>query len=197
MILDEAAASRFGERARHRPGPASPGDVTEGCLPEGDTLRARTVTNCPHGTLARVDDEHRDRARSLWLDGVLGQFAPRPCLEGDRDVDVAIVGEGFTGLWTAYALTLREPGLRIAVVEAETAGYGASGRNGGFISAGIAGEARVYSRRQGPGGVARAERAMIAGVDWIGDVVDQESIDCGWVKVARTGWPRASLSSSG
>jgi glycine/D-amino acid oxidase-like deaminating enzyme len=130
----------------------------------------------------RVDDGHRYRERSLWLDGALAQFVPRPPLDGDRDVDVAIVGAGFTGLWTAYALTLRDPGLRIAIVEAETAGYGASGRNGGFVSAGIAGEARVYRRRHGLEGVVRAERAMIDGVDWIGRVVADESIECGWVK---------------
>ena len=108
-----------------------------------------------------VNDGRRYRERSLWLDGALARFAPRPPLDGDRDVDVAIVGAGFTGLWTAYALTLRDPRLRIAIVEAETAGYGASGRNGGFVSAGIAGEARVYSRGRGPEAVGRAERAMI------------------------------------
>jgi len=129
-----------------------------------------------------MDVEQRYRKRSLWLDGALAQFSPRPPLEGDRDVDVAIVGAGFTGLWTAYALTLRDPSLRIAIVEAETAGYGASGRNGGFVSAGIAGEAHVYSRRQGAEGVVRAERAAIEGIDWIGAVVGSESIDCGWVK---------------
>ena len=129
-----------------------------------------------------MDDQQRYRQRSLWLDGALAQFSPRPPLEGDREVDVAIVGAGFTGLWTAYALALRDPRLRIAIVEAETAGYGASGRNGGFVSAGIAGEARVYGRRQDPSGIVRAERAMIDGVDWIGDAVAGESIDCGWVK---------------
>ena len=129
-----------------------------------------------------MDDQQRYRARSLWLDGALAQFSPRPQLEGDREVDVAIVGAGFTGLWTAYALTLRDPGLRIAVVEAEIAGYGASGRNAGFVSAGIAGEAHVYRRRQGTAGVTRAERAAIDGIDWIGDVVGRESINCGWVK---------------
>ena len=69
-----------------------------------------------------MDDQERYRQRSLWLDGALAQFTPRPPLDGDRDVDVAIVGAGFTGLWTAYALTQRDPTLRIAIVEAETAG---------------------------------------------------------------------------
>ena len=129
-----------------------------------------------------VDDQTRYRERSLWLDGALAEFVPRPRLDSDRDVDVAIVGAGYTGLWTAYALTLRDPRLRIAVVEAETVGYGASGRNGGFVSAGIAGEARVYRRTHPEAEIVRAERAMIDGVDWIGGVVDAEAIDCGWVK---------------
>jgi glycine/D-amino acid oxidase-like deaminating enzyme len=107
---------------------------------------------------------------------------PRPPLEGALDADVAIAGAGFTGLWTAYALTERDPGLRIAIVEAETVGYGASGRNGGFVSAGIAGEGRVYGRSSSPDAVARAERAMIDGIDWIGDVVAREKVECGWIK---------------
>jgi len=98
------------------------------------------------------------------------------------DVDVAIVGAGYTGLWTAYALTVRDPGIRVAIVEAETVGYGASGRNGGFVSAGIAGEARVYERSHGDDGIVRAERAMIDGLDVIGEVVASEAIDCGWIK---------------
>jgi glycine/D-amino acid oxidase-like deaminating enzyme len=129
-----------------------------------------------------VDDQQRYRQRSLWLDGALERFTPRARLEGDHEADVAIVGAGYTGLWTAYALTLHDPTLRIAIVEAETVGYGASGRNGGFVSAGIAGEARVYRRRAGMDEVIRAERAMIAGIDWIGATLEREGIDCGWVK---------------
>jgi len=129
-----------------------------------------------------VDDKARYRQRSLWLDGALAEFTPRPQLTGNVDVDVAIVGAGYTGLWTAYALTVRDPGIRVAIVEAETVGYGASGRNGGFVSAGIAGEARVYERSGGREGIIRAERAMIDGIDWIGEVVTGETIECGWIK---------------
>ncbi len=124
----------------------------------------------------------RYRQRSLWLDGALAGATLRSRLEGDLEADVAIVGGGFTGLWTAYALLQRDPSLRVVVVEAETVGYGASGRNGGFVSAGISGEARVYEQVGGKDGVARAERAMIDGIDWIGTVVAEEAIDCGWVK---------------
>ena len=59
---------------------------------------------------------------------------PRPPLPGDREADVCIVGAGYTGLWTAYYLRQQDPGLRIAVLEARFAGFGASGRNGGWLS---------------------------------------------------------------
>src|SRR5687768_14654881 len=54
-------------------------------------------------------------------------------LQGDQVVDVAIVGGGYTGLWTALALREREPALSIAVLEKEIVGWGPSGRNGGFL----------------------------------------------------------------
>ena len=57
------------------------------------------------------------RSRSLWLDGVPEPLEPRPSLPGDLDVDVAIIGAGYTGLWTAYYLTAADPALRVAVVE--------------------------------------------------------------------------------
>jgi glycine/D-amino acid oxidase-like deaminating enzyme len=126
--------------------------------------------------------EQRYRARSLWLDGLPESLAPRPSLEGDADCDVAIVGAGFIGLWTAHALAVADPSLRVRVVEAEIAGFGAAGRNAGFVSAGIAGEARIYEARGGADGVRRAERAMVDGIDEIGRVVAAEGIDCGWVK---------------
>jgi glycine/D-amino acid oxidase-like deaminating enzyme len=126
--------------------------------------------------------ERRTRARSLWLDVLPESLVPRPRLEGAVECDVAIVGAGFVGLWTAYRLARADPTLRIRVLEAEVAGFGAAGRNAGFASAGIAGEARVYERRVGADGVRRAERAMIDAIDAIGAVVAREAIDCGWVK---------------
>ena len=75
------------------------------------------------------------RALSLWFDQLDGAITPRPALSGNLDVDVAIVGGGFTGLWSAYYLHAVDPALRIAVLESEIAGFGASGRNGGWCSA--------------------------------------------------------------
>ncbi|MFM6982183.1 MAG: FAD-dependent oxidoreductase, partial [Microbacteriaceae bacterium] len=72
---------------------------------------------------------------SLWNDTVPESVTPRPALDGDTVVDVAIIGAGLTGIWTSYYLQKRDPGLRIALLEKHTAGFGASGRNGGWASA--------------------------------------------------------------
>jgi glycine/D-amino acid oxidase-like deaminating enzyme len=125
--------------------------------------------------------EARYRARSLWLDGLAEPLAPRPALSGDRDCDVAIVGAGFTGLWAAYSLASLQPDLRIVVVDREIAGFGPSGRNGGWASAGLAGSAQRYARLRGEDSVRRGERAMADGVGEIGRVVAAEGIDCGWL----------------
>src|SRR5207237_1359489 len=66
-----------------------------------------------------------------WLDEA-GEVEDAPPLEGDLDADVAVVGGGYTGLWTALAVREREPSARVVVLEAETCGAGPSGRNGGF-----------------------------------------------------------------
>ena len=77
------------------------------------------------------------RLPSWWLEEALaaeGQPEPAPALEGDAEADVAIVGGGYTGLWTALALRERLPDARVVVLEAEICGAGPSGRNGGFLN---------------------------------------------------------------
>src|SRR5262249_35113798 len=71
---------------------------------------------------------------SYWHDSLEGgdTLTPRAALPGDRQMDVAVVGAGFAGLWTAYYLLKADPSLRVVVIEAQTAGFGASGRNGGW-----------------------------------------------------------------
>jgi glycine/D-amino acid oxidase-like deaminating enzyme len=122
------------------------------------------------------------RGCSLWLDTLSKPIVPRAHLRRDVAADVVIVGAGFIGLWTAYCLARTEPPLRIVVLEAEIAGYGAAGRNAGFVSAGVPGQAHVYLARGGWEGVRRAERAMIEGIDYVGEVVAREGIECGWTK---------------
>ena len=92
------------------------------------------------------------------------------------------MGAGFTGLWSAYYLKRAQPDLRVVVLEAEIAGYGASGRNGGWASGGIGGSPSVYERRGGHDGVVRATRETFRTVDEIGEVAARERIDCGYVK---------------
>ena len=76
------------------------------------------------------------RLPSWWLEDALareGNPSPSAALTGDTTADVAIVGGGYTGLWTALALRERQPDLRITLLEAEICGHGPSGRNGGFV----------------------------------------------------------------
>jgi glycine/D-amino acid oxidase-like deaminating enzyme len=75
-----------------------------------------------------------DLSPSFWLSTLDSPVTARPTLPGDREADIAIVGAGYTGLWTAYYLASGDPSVRIAVLEAEYAGFGASGRNGGWCS---------------------------------------------------------------
>src|SRR4030095_7167099 len=71
---------------------------------------------------------------SYWHDSLEpgDTLTPRAALPGDRQVDIAVVGAGFGGLWTTYYLLKANPSLRIVVIDAQTAGFGASGRHGGW-----------------------------------------------------------------
>ncbi len=126
--------------------------------------------------------EDRYRARSLWLDSVPGTLMPRPALPGDIDCDVAVVGAGFTGLWTAYYLKSLQPDLRVVVLEREIAGYGPSGRNGGWVSSGVAGSAAAYGLAGDDSAMLRAREATEQAVDEVGRVVESAGIDCGYSK---------------
>lgn len=89
------------------------------------------------------------RSLSLWFDQLGEPLTPRPGLSGDTEVDVAIVGAGLTGLWTAFYLQAADPTLSIAVLEKEIAGFGASGRNGGWCSALFPVSAATIAREHG------------------------------------------------
>jgi glycine/D-amino acid oxidase-like deaminating enzyme len=123
------------------------------------------------------------RSRSLWLDRLEGDpLHPRPALPGPREVDVAIVGAGYTGLWTAYYLRRADPGIRVAVLEREVAGFGASGRNGGWCSAFMAMKRERLAREAGRGAVIALQREMFDTVDEVGRVAGREGIDCHYTK---------------
>jgi len=106
-------------------------------------------------------------ALSYWHDSV-GAAAPRAGLDGDADADVAIVGGGLTGLWTAWYLLERDPALRIVVLEKEVVGFGASGRNGGWCSALFPRSTASLERAHGREAALAMRRAMIATVDEVG-----------------------------
>jgi glycine/D-amino acid oxidase-like deaminating enzyme len=122
------------------------------------------------------------RATSLWLDTVPGSLEPRASYEGSSTVDVAIIGGGFTGLWTAYYLHRLDPSLSIAVLEAEIAGFGASGRNGGWASAQFAASHKKVAAVGGREGAVAQQLAMNDTVDEIGRVAAAEQIDCHYSK---------------
>jgi glycine/D-amino acid oxidase-like deaminating enzyme len=118
------------------------------------------------------------RKKSFWLDSVPGSLAARPAMPGDIEADVAIVGAGYTGLWTAYYLKQIEPSLDIVVLEAEVAGFGASGRNGGWCSAYLSRIDRWLDNPQKRDDAIRLQRLMFDTVSEVGRVAQRESIDC-------------------
>src|SRR5579862_8332332 len=112
-----------------------------------------------------------------------GRPTQRPALPGGTEADVCIVGAGYTGLWTAYYLKRADPGLRIVVLEATFAGFGASGRNGGWVTAELPGSRARYARRpDGTNGVRELERRLRDTVDEVARVCATEGIDAGLVK---------------
>ena len=119
---------------------------------------------------------------SLWHETAGDPLVPRGALAGDTHVDVAIVGAGYTGLWAAYYLSERKPSLRVAILEQEIAGFGASGRNGGWCSGIFPASWRRIARDGGVDVVVRTQQVMNAAVDEVERVVGSERIDCDFVK---------------
>jgi len=113
---------------------------------------------------------------SFWWNQ-LGPPPRRSPLSGDVDADVCIVGAGLTGLWTAYYLLRAQPDLRVVLVEREFAGFGASGRNGGWLSAELSGPPERYAAASGRQAVLGLVRAMRHGVDEVIAVATAEGID--------------------
>ena len=126
----------------------------------------------------RIGDVSEDpsNAISYWL--AASPVGPAgPPLAGEQTADVVIVGAGFTGLWTAIALTDTDPGLRVVVLEAETVGFGASGRNGGFCSASLT-HGLANGIRHFPDELAVLEREGIANLAALVAFTEANGIDC-------------------
>jgi glycine/D-amino acid oxidase-like deaminating enzyme len=135
------------------------------------------------------------RSLSYWHDSLPPDdlLVPRPALPGDVDVDVAVVGAGFTGLWTAYYLLAADPTLRVVVLEREVAGFGASGRNGGWCSALFPASWEAVARASSRPEAVRLQRTMHATVDEVGRVAAAEGIDVHWVKGGTVSLARTAL----
>ncbi len=119
---------------------------------------------------------------SFWFQALGGRPAPRPALPGDRSADVCIVGAGLTGLWTAYYLKKADPALDIVVVEREFAGFGASGRNGGWASGLIAGSRDRFAELYGAEAVLAQQRLMHETIDEFVAVAAAEGIEADIIK---------------
>lgn len=129
------------------------------------------------GTMSGAGVAMRNGEVSWWWRDLGGAPAPRPALTADIDVDVAIVGAGYTGLWTAYHLKTLQPDLRVAILEARFAGFGASGRNGGWLTNTVTGGREGYARSHGRDAAVAQQAAMNRAVAAVQEVAVREGIE--------------------
>ncbi|HHW51081.1 MAG TPA: FAD-dependent oxidoreductase [Pseudoclavibacter sp.] len=113
---------------------------------------------------------------SFWWQQV-GIPAARPALDGPESADVCIVGAGYTGLWTAYYLKTLKPDWTVVVLERRFAGFGASGRNGGWLTNSVTGGRGQFVAQHGRAAAEAQQRAMNETVDEVIRVAAAEGID--------------------
>jgi len=123
---------------------------------------------------------HDPASVSYWLETSGDDLTPRPPLDGSVDADVAILGAGMTGLWTAFYLKRRDPSLRIVIVEREVAGFGASGRNGAWCAPDLNISMSRLARLHGEDAARRMQQATYDAVDEVGRVCAEAGIDGGF-----------------
>ena len=128
-----------------------------------------------------TSNSHLDRV-SFWFDSLDPTPEPESPSELPANVHIAIVGGGFTGLWTAYYLKCLQPDLDIAVFEAMTVGFGASGRNGGWCMGTAAGVPGLLADPLTRDSGIRTLQAMVTTVDEVARVCQAENIDCDYAK---------------
>ncbi|HYO42401.1 MAG TPA: FAD-dependent oxidoreductase, partial [Candidatus Limnocylindrales bacterium] len=119
---------------------------------------------------------------SFWLETAGDDLAPRPPIDGTTDADVAILGAGMTGLWTAYYLLRRDPSLRVLIIEREIAGFGASGRNGAWCAPDLNISMSRLARLHGEDAARRMQQATYDAVDEVGRACAEAGIDAGFHK---------------
>jgi glycine/D-amino acid oxidase-like deaminating enzyme len=128
---------------------------------------------------------------SFWLENSGDDLTPRSPLDGSISVDVAILGAGFTGLWAAYHLLKRDPSLKVVVVEAEIAGFGASGRNGGWCYSVFPFPPLKMQKLYGLDAARAVCQAMYETIDDIERVCAEEGIDAHFTRSGSTEIARA------
>jgi glycine/D-amino acid oxidase-like deaminating enzyme len=119
---------------------------------------------------------------SFWLETCGDDLTPRAPLDGSTHVDVAILGAGYSGLWTAYYLLRRDPSLKIAIVEKEIAGFGASGRNGSWCTCHFPTSLGAIAQHHGADAARALYRAMAGSVDEVAHVAVAEGLDIHYAK---------------
>ncbi len=152
------------------------------------------------GTKALDEAVAAAKPASFWLDD---PAAPKPelPLTGSRRADLAVVGAGFTGLWTALLAKEADPGLDVVVLEGERAGWAATGRNGGFCEASLThGEAN--GRARFPDSFEHLEKLGVENLEAIEQFVKEHRVDCGWERtgqltVATRPWQLDELRGEG
>ncbi len=138
-----------------------------------------SVSHRPPVTNPQPPAGFRDyRAKSWWLEQAGVGYVEHPELEGVVRADVLIIGGGFTGVSAAYHLKRDYPELRVVLLEADVVGYGASGRNAGFVTTLLGQSPGLMALRFGRRGVAQARRYMERAVDYVDRLVREYNLDC-------------------
>src|ERR1700682_5258181 len=164
------------------------GEIGVVALPaHGASFCASVGPAFPSGPTSTASCENRTVSTAGPVNGRVSnwfsEYPPlRPPLPGNRDADVCIVCARYTGLWTAYYLKRADPSLRIVILEARFAGFGASGRNGGWLSGLVPGDRNRMPELYGRDRVLAWQRALNEAVDEVVDVAVAEGIDAGIVK---------------
>lgn len=137
-----------------------------------------------------------DAPASLWWSTLPEPVVARPSLNAHADVDVAIVGGGFTGLWTAREALRRDPSLRVLVIEKEVCGFGASGRNGGWASALYPQSTAAVRDAYGADAATHLRLTLERAVVDLGNAAADDGIDADFVRGGTLVFARSEVQSS-
>jgi glycine/D-amino acid oxidase-like deaminating enzyme len=124
-------------------------------------------------------------SRSFWLEA--DPYTAGLPLAGEVSTDIAIIGGGFTGLWTAYFLLRAQPALKVAVIEREVVGYGASGRNGGFAMTLLSRSLHDLVQQFGAEAARAAHQAVAQSIEDIGRFSAEHEVPCDYEKTGFIG----------